>query len=160
MVRMNKGTAKDEGITETEARGAMLNQTSVEAKTCAGANSTGAFAGARLIEGAEVATAAPAMAQNGQKSKVPLAEVRSAQKWNCAARKTSPSRSAQIRSLLVFRSMPGLLVGRKWYLKSTAEWKNPRVRSRFSLKVRGPLGGGGCSEGTARGFAISLPARF
>jgi hypothetical protein len=71
--------------------------------------------------------AAPAVAQNGQKCEVPLAEVRSAQKWNCAARKTSPSNRAPIRIRLVFRSMTILIVGRKCYRKSTAEWNRPPV---------------------------------
>jgi len=91
----------------------MLNQTAAEANTCADVNSTGAFAGARLIKGTEAAIAAPAVAQKGQKCELPSEEVRSAQKWNCTARKTSPSRRAQICSFFESGSKMMLLVGRK-----------------------------------------------
>jgi hypothetical protein len=105
----------------------MLNHTSEPTENWPGANSAGVFAGASPIVGAEAAIAAPAVAQNGQKCGVPLPEVRSAQKWNCAARNTSPSNRAQVRILLASRSMTTLIVGRKCYLKSTAEWNSPHV---------------------------------
>ena len=58
----------------------MLKQTSAEARTLVAVHSTGAFPGARPITGTEVATAAPAVAQNGQKWEAPSAAPRSAQK--------------------------------------------------------------------------------
>ena len=107
----------------------MLNHTAAETENWPGANSTGVFAGARPIVGMEAAIAAPAVAQNGQKCEALLAEVRSAQKWNCAARNTSPSNRAQVRILLVVCSITMLIVSRKCYLKSTVEWNSPHLET-------------------------------
>jgi len=97
------------------ARGAMLNQASVETRVWVGVASTGAMAGASPIAGAEAAIAAPAVAQKGQKCEVPFAEARSAQKWNCAARNTRPSKRAQTLNLPARCNMQMLIVGRKSY---------------------------------------------
>lgn len=59
----------------------MLNHASVETTTRVAGRSTGVFAGARPMAGADAAIAEPVVAQNGQKcEELPLADVRSAQK--------------------------------------------------------------------------------
>jgi hypothetical protein len=50
-------------------------------------------------------TTEPAAAQNGQVCELVGSEVRSAQKWNCAARNTIPRSNAKIRSFDVLRGM-------------------------------------------------------
>jgi len=83
----------------------MVDTASAETKLCASAISAAAIEGAKLMVGMNGAMAAPVVAQNGQKCEAALEEVRSAQKWNCAARNTNPSRRAQSLILLVLCSM-------------------------------------------------------
>ena len=99
----------------------MLNQTSAEARTFEGADSTKPLTGVRRMDGAEAATATPVVAQQGQKWEVPPAVVRSAQRWNCAARNTSPSRRTQSRNLAVLFSTVKPIASPECYLKSIVE---------------------------------------
>jgi hypothetical protein len=53
-------------------------------------------AGTKLITGAGVTTAEVVAEHNGHRCELDGSDVRSAQKWNCAARKTIPSNNAKI----------------------------------------------------------------
>jgi hypothetical protein len=67
--------------------------------------------------------ATPVVEQNAQKCPFMSPACKSAQKWNCAARKTNASKIAQIVALRVEPGMVTNTVSRKSQFLSTGKWK-------------------------------------
>ena len=100
------------------ARGEVLGATSEETAVSASLTSRRTVAGADPRRGTCVATAAPAVEQKGQKCPLLFRALRSAQKWNCAARKTNPNKRAKTLTSLLALNMPMTIIGRKSYSMS------------------------------------------
>src|SRR6266436_6251548 len=90
----------------------MARGTAENIETTRGATSSRFRTGTMAMPGVWVATADPTVEQVEQKCEADEVTVRSAQKWNCAARKTIPriktktrTRSVQTRMYLVRRSL-------------------------------------------------------
>lgn len=96
----------------------MLSAIPAETGASIARTSKRAAAGASSRTGIYVAMATPAVEQNGQKCPLVLLALRSAQKWNCAARNTSASKIAQVL-ILPMLDMLIAIVGRNSQLMST-----------------------------------------
>jgi len=84
------------------ARGEVARGTTEETETIVGTISSRLLTGTIAMTGDCVVTTEAAVEQTGQMCEADGVLVKSAQKWNCAPRKTIPRSNARMRTRLVF----------------------------------------------------------
>jgi hypothetical protein len=103
--------------------------------------------------------AEPAVEQNGQKCALLLPVLRSAQKWNCAARKIKPSNRAHTFALFVWVGIPTGIVGRKIRFMSNDKWAYTLLEGTPKTTTPAPTSQA-CISGHFRPLQLSAPCRL